>query len=169
MFDKLRALRLDRSVQRSLLDAHGRAARSLAWARDAAGRWCVVTRAGLFVGTAGEWRQYRWPEVENGSWNRDLGALKWRHKGGTATFRPVGDPGNLPAVFKQLVESSILVVEHVEIPGTANGGSVAGRRDPGDPDAPLIWTTSLGRGTRDVPEHRAVLDDAVARLRMEYE
>ena len=169
MFEALRGRRLDRDVQRSLTEIGGGAARALAWGRDARGRWCVLSRAGLFVGEPGEWKRWRWPEVENGSWNNDLRTLKWKHSTGTATFRPDGDPRDIPLVFKELVESSILVAEHVEIPETRNGGDVAGRRDPGDPSAPIVWTATLGRGTKDTPENRAVLDDALAALRAQYE
>ena len=115
MFEALRGRRLDRDVQRSLTEIGGGAARALAWGRDARGRWCVLSRAGLFVGEPGEWKRWRWPEVENGSWNNDLRTLKWKHSTGTATFRPDGDPRDIPLVFKELVESSILVAEHVEI------------------------------------------------------
>ena len=169
MFEALRRARLDRDVQRSLTDEFGRCARALAWGRDATGRWCVLARGGMFLGEPGEWKRVRWQEIENGSWNRDNSTLRWLGRDGTRTFRVEGDPGDIPLVFKELVESSILVMEHVDIPETPNGGNIAGRRDPADPHAAIEWTTSLGRGTKDTDENRAVLDAALERLRRQYE
>lgn len=169
MFRFLRGQRFDPSLQRELTESGGRRARALAWAQDETGTWCVLTRAGLFLGVAGDWRRWRWTEIEHGSWNNEAGQLRWQHTEGVGLFEPAGDPGDIPLVFKELVESSILVAETVEIPGTRNGGQVAGRRDPAEPNAPIVWTTSLGRGTPNRPENQALLDEALARMRAQYE
>lgn len=165
---QIRRPRLEPLVQKSLTELAGKQARALAWGQDTNGRWCVIARAGLFVGEPGEWKHWRWPQIQSGSWMADNGQLRWEYEGGVGTFRPV-EPGFIPQMFREMVDSSILVMQTIDIVGTPSGGQVAARRDPADPTADIEWVTARGKGTPDTEEIQQILDEELGRLRAQFE
>jgi hypothetical protein len=150
----------------SLAEQSGRPARILAWARGPDG-YVVGSPAALSWGTE-EWRHVGWHEIERGGWNAETAQLRWVQYGGRRGSVRLEEPGRVPELFRERVAASIAVERFVSIQGD-RGVIVTARRDLGR-DAEISWHTSLTRGlTWQTDGVRAVADEAMARLRTEFD
>lgn len=116
----------------------------------------------------GHWYQQPWHTIERGGWNRDDQVLAWTTIDGDTTQLPLSDPGKLPQLFEERVNATIVYTGSLRLDASATV-LMSARRDLTNPDAPLVWRASPGKGTdpnriKDEPLVRAEL----ARLRDEY-
>ncbi|WP_026926020.1 hypothetical protein [Granulicoccus phenolivorans] len=114
----------------------------------------------------GGWRQLGWHEIERGQYNAETGTLRWTTVEGRAGSVRLPKPGNLPGLFRDRVNASIVVRQQVEVEGTLNGAQLSGRRNLGDNS--LTWHISRGKGTPNTPELTAELEGKLADLRREF-
>lgn len=112
------------------------------------------------------WRQLGWHEIERGQWNAETHTLRWTTLEGRAGSVRLPKPGNMPAVFRDRVNASIVVRQQVEVEGTLHGAQLSGRRNLGDNS--LTWHITRAKGTRDTPELAAELERKLADLRREF-
>lgn len=102
---------------------------------------CLAVRR---EGSEATWQFVGWHMVNRGGWNAERGVLKWSFADGEGDEVALDEPGRVPEVFRDRVQASILVDQRYEAPG---GGQViiAGRRQLGVPDAPVVWqATTVG-------------------------
>lgn len=107
----------------------------------------------LALRRAGQWSQVAWQDIQHGSWDGERNRLQWVLVDGTEDGVVLTEAGQLPGVFVERVQASILVQEQVGAPG---GGTVllSGRRNPAG-HGPVIWTAE--------PSARVAMDDPAVR------
>ena len=150
----------------SLAEQPGRPARILAWARGPDG-YVIGSPAALSWGEA-EWSHVGWHEIERGGWNSETTKLSWTLYGGRRGSVGLDEPGRLPELFRERIAATIAVERFVPVSGD-RGVIVTARRDLGA-DGGISWHSTLTRGlTWQTDGVRAVADDAVARLRTEFD
>lgn len=143
--------------------------RVLAWATTSDGV-VVGLPDRLAVRSGEDWTQVPWSDVVSGGWDNQASALTWRLLDGTTGRAQIEEPGRLPELFRERVTASIVVSEHVDIPGTARGVTVTARRNPSAPRSPLSWVAVPARGTDlSAPGVQAAADAAVARVKADYD
>ncbi|WP_040161108.1 hypothetical protein [Nigerium massiliense] len=107
--------------------------------------------AGLFdrlvIGVPGQWSAVRWHEIEKGGWDADTRTLRW-----TTTAEPrrretiaLGEPGQLPELFRERVEQTIVFAQTVTL-GGAKSAVIAARRPLGQDADGVVWAITPGRG-----------------------
>lgn len=122
----------------------------------------------LVFKAAGEWRQLPWHEIERGTWDEQARRLRWVEDSGTQTELELTGTGRLTDLFNERVTASIVCTQLVDL---ANGNAmITARRDLGDPDRPLIWRVTPGKGvsTAEVNSDPLVAQE-FERLRAEYD
>lgn len=164
----LRRERLDPTVLDDLRRTCGTAVRPLAWGQDE-GLWAVGTTTELLVGAPGEWDRCSWHRIARGGWNGPEQLLKWTTYDGDRHEIRLTRPGQLPELFNERVQSTIVVEQRIRIPGHNDEGIViAGRRAPSSDQ--VDWHVSLLQGTTwQTPGARETAEVMVERLRMEFE
>lgn len=94
-----------------------------------------------------EWEFIGWHLIARGGWNGERQALRWTLVDGEEHDVHLDDPGQVPEVFRDRVQASI-VVEHV-VPAPGGGHvAVAGRRELGVEDAPVVWQVTTSGAAR---------------------
>ncbi len=150
----------------SLAERPGRPARILAWARGPDG-YVIGSPAALSWGES-EWTHVGWHEIERGGWNSETAKLSWSLYGGRRGSVGLDEPGRLPELFRERIAATIAVERFVPVSGD-RGVIVTARRDLGA-DGGISWHTTLTRGlTWQTDGVRALADDALARLRTEFD
>jgi hypothetical protein len=150
----------------SLAEHPGRPARILAWARGPDG-YVIGSPAALSWGEQ-EWRHVGWHEIERGGWNAETARLSWVQYSGRRGSVGLDDPGRLPELFRERIAASIAVERFVPITGD-RGVIITARRDLGADEA-ISWHSTLTRGlTWQTDGVRAVADEALNRLRTEFD
>lgn len=134
----------------------------------------VVALTDLFaLRDADGWRTWAWQQVQEGRWTGETATLGVRLLDGERLRFELADAGDLPSVFVERVQSSILVEERVRVPG--GEVIVSGRRPPaGVPasvlGAPIVWhALALGRVDLEAPGVSDAVVRATNRLRSDYE
>lgn len=165
--------RLDRGLEESLRRARSDAglpakAAVLAAAPTGSG-WCVL-QDDLLAHNDGapQWVLVPWHTIERGGFNAQGSSLTWALADGRRGSVFLDRPGSLPDVFRERVEATIVLEQHVPIAGTREGGVVSARRPLGGGAREIVWRVRRGRGTPDTPEVNAVLDQRRADLQAEY-
>ncbi|GAB3702385.1 hypothetical protein [Mariniluteicoccus flavus] len=164
---------LDRDVEEGLRQARsdaGLPARSKVLAAAPTGSgWCVLTVDALAHNDgAPQWVLIPWHTIERGGFNGQGSTLQWTLVDGRRGSVFLDEPGRLPEVFRERVEATIVLEEHVPIEGTRQGGVVSARRDLTSAEDAIEWRTRRGRGTPDTPEVEAALQARLEALRGEY-
>lgn len=156
----------------SISERTGCPQRILAWA--AAVNGFAIGSPALLSFTRGDgWAHVGWHEVERGGWNSEQGALNWTLYAEPGAARPSGsveliDPGRLPELFRERVAATIAFEQFVAVAGD-RGVIISARRDLRD-GGDVTWHSTLTRGLSwQVDGVRAAADDAVTRLRTEYD
>lgn len=159
--------RLDPGVRDSLREALGSKPQILDWGRSGEEGYCVMLPGTLayLTGAGAEWTLVPWHTIERGEWNTDTQSLRCELTDGRRINIALDRAGELPLLFRDRVNASIVVDEFVEIPQTRNGGRVTARRDLTDRDASIIWRTVRSRGTPDRPEVNAILEERLVQLK----
>lgn len=141
--------------------------RVLAWAKVEDGVAAGLPDR-LAVRRGDAWTHVAWDDVVSGGWDDQASRLDWV-TGDGADGVALAEPGRLPELFRERVQASILLQQHLEIAGTG-GVTVTARRNPADPRAEVRWVVLPRRGARlDDPRVAAVVEPEVARLRAEWE
>lgn len=150
----------------SLADHPGRPRRILAWALGPQG-YVVGSPAALSWGGP-DWCHVGWHEIERGGWNAETATLSWTLYGGRRGSAALAPPRRLPELFRERVAASIALERFVSVAGD-RGVIVTARRDLGI-DGGISWHSTLTRGlTWQSDGVRAIADEALARLRSEYD
>ena len=114
----------------TLTEVPGRQPRILAWAASADGGLVILSPAAVSERSDGDWRHTGWHEIERGGWNAETGRLHWQTYAGRRAALALADPGNLPAVFKERVDASIVFEQFVPLTAGSDRRIVA--EDSGD-------------------------------------
>lgn len=165
---KLFAGRLPADAAASLTTHLGRRPQVLAWGRSTDGV-LVALHDRLAVMDADGWRDVPWHDVLSGGWDGEARSLHWvRLSSGEHVDVPLTEPGSLPEVFRERVESTFLVTQVIR-PAPGQSITITARRNLMDADAPVLWTAHPARGVRmDDPATLAFAEAELARLRAEY-
>lgn len=149
--------------------APGQANRVLAWAGTADQRWVVLAADALWLGAGDGWSHVGWHEIERGGWNAETEQLRWQTYAGGRGAVVLPDPARVPEVFRERVAASLVLERFVPVtPGSDRGVIVSARRPCGT--GSIAWHATLTRGVSwRTPGVRALADDALARLRHEYD
>lgn len=165
---QLFAPRLPADAAASLAEHLGRRPRVLAWGRSDAGP-VVALHERLAVLQADGWADVPWHDVLGGGWDDEARSLHWvRLSTGERVDLPLAEPGSLPEVFRERVESTFLFQQVLQLaPGKSL--TITARRNLVRPEAPVLWTVHPGRGVQlDDPDTRAFAEAELGRLRAEY-
>lgn len=166
-----------RSTGRSLLEpdeltgldaAVGKAVDPLAVARGD-GALVVATRGCMAVSREGRWQVVPWDEILNGGWDAPTTTLRWSLLDGTRESVQLGDPAELPGVFIERIQASIVVQKRFEIPGELGTIVISGRRNPARADDLRWMVQPIGRTDLADPEVRRVATAETENLKREYE
>ncbi|MDA8437450.1 MAG: hypothetical protein M0Z51_01160 [Propionibacterium sp.] len=123
--------------------------------------------------TTDPWRVLQWPEVRSGAWDGETGRLSVTMLDGSTQRLQLSEPGRLPGVFHERVQSTILVEERIPVPG--GEVLVSGRRQPAGADTttgerPVVWhAVAIGRADLTEPGVSRLVIAATERLRADYE
>lgn len=124
----------------------GRRPRVLAWGQgpDAV----AVGLADRLVVGPEPWRAVPWHEIQRGGWDFDTRTLRWRTVSDPATEEKLAleNPGQLPELFRERVEQTIVLQRTVELTGSKTV-IVSARRSLAPGASGVIWSVSPGRGT----------------------
>lgn len=146
--------------------------RILAWAAALPG-FAIGSPALLSFTDGDDWAHVGWHEIERGGWDSQVGALSWTLYAEPGEARPRGsvellDPGRLPELFRERVSATIAFEQFVALAGD-RGVVISARRDLRD-GGDVTWHSTLTRGlTWKGHGVRAAADEAVTRLRTEYD
>lgn len=143
--------------------------RVLAWAESPNG--IVVALPDRLVVREGEaWRDTPWRDVISGGWDSRDGALTWTTASGGHDRVALTEPGTLPELFRERVTASIVLSEHVDVPGTPHGITLTARRNPAAPRSGLSWVPIAQPGTDlSNPEVARAVAQVVADIRANYD
>ena len=146
----------------------GRARRRiLAWAPGPTG-YAIASVGGLAVGSAAEFRQLGWHEIERGGWDVEQGRLTWKLCDAEREHVELAEPGRVPEVFRERVAASIAMEKFVPLTGE-RGVLVTARRDLTQ-NLPPQWHATLTRGLRwDTPGVAEAVETVLADVRHEYD
>ncbi|GAB3623848.1 hypothetical protein GCM10027418_19320 [Mariniluteicoccus endophyticus] len=157
----------ERDLTRARVSVGLRASARVLGAEETGTGWCVAqTDALAHNDGAPQWVVVPWHTIERGGFNAQASSLTWALSDGRRGSVRLDSPGQLPEIFRERVEATILLEEHVPIEGTREGGVVSARRAP-DGDE-VVWRVRRGRGTPNTDEVNALLDARLAELRAEY-
>ncbi len=139
----------------------------LAWARGS-DILAVATRADLAVAQEGIWQIIPWDDILQGKWQEADGALQWVLLDGHRQEVRLADAGDLPGVFMERVQASIVVQERVPVLGGSGEILVSARRNPAG-GGQLRWMVQpVGRISLQDPEVQRVALAETENLRREY-
>lgn len=146
----------------------------LAWAHgsdDANEQWLVGQAGQLVIGRRGDWTPIGWHDIARGGWDRDAGRLRWTGYDRSRWSILIDDPGDLLELFRERVQASIVMQQHVSVPNDSGDGiMIAARRNLDSKGDGVQWHVSLGRGTTwQTPGARETGEVMLERLRSEYE
>ncbi len=122
---------------------------------------------------ADPWRVLQWPEVRSGAWDGGTGLLSVTTLDGSTQRLQLSEPGRLPGVFHERVQSTILVEERIPVPG--GEVLVSGRRQPAGAgttaaEQHVVWhAVAIGRADLTDPGVSRLVIAATERLRADYE
>lgn len=149
--------------------APGQPARVLAWASSVDEQTVVLSPVTLSVGDQNGWRHVGWHEIERGGWNAETEQLRWQTYAGGRGALALPAPRRVPEVFRERVAASLVFERFVPVTAGSDRGVIVSARRPCGTGA-IAWHTTLTRGmTWRTPGVRALADDALARLRHEYD
>lgn len=144
--------------------------RELAWAQAVTGQVLVATQRGLHVVGERAHRLVGWHEITKASWGeRKLTVIEAEPGEGSEIVdqRPwqleFDEPGGIPVVLRQRVESSVVVTVHRP---TASGVRLIGRKVPGQDG--LQWQYRLDHPRPLTDEQRRHVEHELAILRDEH-
>jgi len=151
---------------RSLPPHRGRT-RILAWAAGPEA-YAVASVGGLAVGSAAEFRQLGWHDIERGGWDVERGRLTWKLYDAAHEHLELAEPGRVPEVFRERVAASIAMEKFVPLTGE-RGVVLTARRDLTG-SAPPRWHATLTRGLRwDTPGVPEAVETVLSDVRREYD
>ncbi|WP_143052776.1 hypothetical protein [Propionibacterium cyclohexanicum] len=160
--------RPSREELRGLQAALGHRAAALAWGRGQE-LLAVATRGHLAVAERGTWRVIAWDDILSGAWREDDATLRWMLIDGSGRTIQLENSGELPGVFMERVQASILVQERVPVLGGRGEIIVSGRRNPTG-GGELRWMVQpLGSTDLSDPRVQQVAIAETEHLRREYE
>lgn len=127
--------------------------------------WLVATRLALHIlPLAGEHEAHPWSDVDRGSFDPETPAITVHWVTGQAQEFPLADqrPARFTQTFRERVQSSVVHVQNVQIPG-AGTVRIALRRDP----AGALLTQVIGSPQVDLadPGVAALIDSAEREVR----
>lgn len=126
----------------------------------------LATKESLALRELGQWRVFGWEQIANGAWRDTESSFFWTTTAGEAFTVHLDDPGRLPELFRERVQSSMVVtLSHDLQKGRVQ---IIGRRTLDGSDA-MTWYAVAGGGA-DLAEP-AVADFVVSetdRLKAEY-
>ncbi|WP_153506263.1 hypothetical protein [Cumulibacter manganitolerans] len=144
--------------------------RALAWAQAVTGQILVASPRGLHVVGERAHRLIGWHEISKATWGeRKLTVIEAKQFDGAeiGDERPwrleFDEPGGIPVVLRQRVESSVVVTVHRKIGG---GVRLIGRKVPGRDG--LLWQYRFDRPGPVDPAVRAAVEAALADVRDEH-
>ena len=132
------------------------------------GALVVAQRDILTVRQADQWQVMGWHEIQRGGWRSEDQALSWELVDGSRGSVVLSDPGQVPSVFRERVQASIVVNEQVTVPDDRGQVIIVGRRNLGT-DEPLRWLVEpVGRTNLSDPWVRDFVVLQTERIRAEY-
>jgi len=144
--------------------------RELAWGQAVTGQVLVATPRGLHIVGERAHRLVPWHEISKATWaERKLTVIEARPLEGNeiGDERPwqleFDEPGGIPVVLRQRVESSVVVTVHRKLGG---GVRLIGRKVPGQDG--LLWQWRLDRQRVLTAQDRVEIEAELAALREEH-
>ncbi|GAA5045045.1 hypothetical protein HNP84_002713 [Thermocatellispora tengchongensis] len=132
--------------------------RALTYAKAAGGGHVVVTDNALYLDDG---TRLPWHTIDRGLWDEDGITVITTDGGRHRALLP--DPGRVPEAVRERVTSSIVVNQHVPLPGRG-GVRLVARRVPGQPE--LLWEFVFDQGLDpDDPGLRAHAEQALEEVR----
>lgn len=146
----------------------------LTWARGGAGGdgcdvLAVLTRSHLAVARGGTWQVIAWDDILQGGWQEATGTLQWVLLDGARQEIGLDDAGDLPGVFMERVQASIVIQERVPVTGGRGEIIVSGRRNPAGAGQLRWMVQPVGHTDLEDPQVRCVAIAETENLRREYE
>jgi hypothetical protein len=138
--------------------------RVLASAALSGGRWLAATRRALYVADGAEVVRHPWSDVDRASFAPEPAAITVHWVTGAVQELPLAPPVpvSFAQTFRERVQSSVVHVETVTLPGVGPVRVALRRGEEGE-----LFTQVIGSGRVDLadPAVVAVLDEAEARVR----
>jgi hypothetical protein len=138
--------------------------RVLATAALSGDRWLAATRRALYVTDGPDVVRHPWTDVDRASFAPEPAAITVHWVTGAVQELPLAPPVpvTFAQTFRERVQSSVVHVETVTVPGAGPVRVVLRRGEDGD-----LFTQVIGSGRVDVsdPAVAVVLDEAEARVR----
>ncbi|SDE60816.1 hypothetical protein [Auraticoccus monumenti] len=161
--------RLPAELAGELAEQVGGRPRVLRWAEGDRGVVAALP-AWLAVRRVEGWQLIGWHEIEGGGWSAPDQLLEWTLTDGRRGRMRLTEAGRFPEVFRERVHATIIVRREVNDPDTGAQFTLSARRRLDDDRAPLLWETTLVRGTTwSQPGVREATERAMAALRSEYD
>jgi hypothetical protein len=110
--------------------------RVLAWATTDGGHAVALT-GHLALGAGDTWELIGWHDLVRGGWDPKAGILHWQPAQGERRSVRLADPRDLPPLFRERLNDTILVEERLG--GPADGVVVTVQRRLDEAQAPLIF------------------------------
>jgi hypothetical protein len=137
--------------------------RLLAWGTTIGGGFVVASNVALYLPDAGGATRIPYETVQTASWEDPVLNVVLVGEDGRHRLVRLEETGDLPAVVRERVTSTVLVTERVALSGQA-GALVIARRPPQSDD--VLWQVVFDAGLdADDPQLRADAADAVTRVR----
>lgn len=137
--------------------------RLLAWGTTIAGGFVVASNLALYLPDAGGATRIPYETVQTASWEDPVLNVVLVGEDGRHRLVRLAETGDLPAVVRERVTSTVLVTERVALSGEA-GALVIARRPPQSDD--VLWQVVFDAGLdAGDPQLRADAADAVTRVR----
>lgn len=137
--------------------------RLLAWGSTLGGAFVVASNRALYLPDVGGATRVPYETVQTASWDDPVLNVVLVGEDGRHRLVRLEETGDLPAVVRERVTSTVLVTERVALSGAA-GALVVARRPPESDD--VLWQVVFDAGLdAGDPRLRADAADAVARVR----
>lgn len=137
--------------------------RLLAWGSTLGGAFVVASNRALYLPDVGGATRVPYETVQTASWDDPVLNVVLVGEDGRHRLVRLDETGDLPAVVRERVTSTVLVTERVALSGAA-GALVVARRPPESDD--VLWQVVFDAGLdAGDPRLRADAADAVARVR----
>ncbi len=137
--------------------------RLLAWGSTLGGAFVVASNLALYLPDVAGATRVPYETVQTASWDDPVLNVVLVGEGGRHRLVRLEETGELPAVVRERVTSTVLVTERVVLSGAA-GALVIARRPPESDD--VLWQVVFDAGLdAGDPRLRADAADAVARVR----
>ena len=121
------------------------------------------------VGGADGWETFGWHEVQSGRWDDETQRMIWTLVTGESGSAALTDPGELPKVFTERVNDSIVVQRMLRVPDTSFTVVIVARRALRK-NADLIWTVqALGSTNLSDPRVEKFVLEMTEHLKEEFE